>query len=112
MLLELATATPMGADDFIGSIAKGYSPCLMVLALEGNLRSSGSDGGGTTGHCFGVGYNLGTRGGRLVRVVAETARGRRGQFGNDDAPSRVWVVARTLIVDNPVCPMGSLVTRV
>jgi hypothetical protein len=79
------------------------------LALEGNLRSSGSDGGGTIGHCFGVGYNLGTRGWRIVHVVAETAQGRREQFGNDDASSRVWVVARASIVGFPACPMGSLV---
>jgi hypothetical protein len=44
---EPVAAEPAGAVDFLGSDAKGSSPRSHGLALQGNIRSSGSDDGGT-----------------------------------------------------------------
>jgi hypothetical protein len=103
---EPAEATPAGASDFIGSITEGFSSRSHGLSPEGNLRSLGSSDGGT------VTYFIFARGivsestmawGLVVGsfsmwLLRHLARGRCGQFGNDDTSSRVWVAVQGLIV--------------
>jgi hypothetical protein len=96
---EPAAATSTGGvADFLRSVAEGSSPQSHGFALEGNLRSLDwamkallrlSPRWGIILEST-MAWGL-VVGGFSVWLLRCLARGRCGQFGNDDASSRVWV---------------------
>jgi hypothetical protein len=99
-----AAATPAGAVDFLGSAVRGSSSWSLGLDPEGNLRSSRSEGEADASFS-----SLGPSSQNRLRLgdwwmaacmllSRLLARGRCGQFGNDDVSSRVWAAVGALVV--------------